>query len=62
MRTLNEEEIEVVSGGLQWEGQPESPNVIDCRTGSCYVYTTGVPYGGTTGGFSRFDRMNSTTI
>jgi hypothetical protein len=57
MRTLSEEEVQMVSGGLiQWVNQPGSTNVIDCRSGSCYVYETGVPYGGTTGDFARYDR------
>jgi hypothetical protein len=59
METLTEEEIELVSGGLNWQGGALSTNVIDCRSGSCYVYATGVSYGGTTGDFSRFDRMLS---
>jgi hypothetical protein len=54
---LSEEEVQMVSGGLiQWVNQPGSTNVIDCRSGSCYVYETGVPYGGTTGDFARYDR------
>lgn len=42
MRTLTEEELEQVAGGMRWEGNRTSENVIDCRSGSCYD-TRGIP-------------------
>lgn len=31
MQTLSENEVAMVSGGMDWEGDPESMNVIDRR-------------------------------
>jgi hypothetical protein len=31
MRQLNPQEMEMVSGGLQWEGLRQSTNVVDWR-------------------------------
>jgi len=45
MRILEIEELEIVSGGIQWEGQPLSDNMIDCRSGTCVPYYPPVPVG-----------------
>lgn len=39
MQDLAEFEIDEVSGGMRWEGNRESTNVIDCRSGECYDYS-----------------------
>lgn len=33
MEPLNAQEVELVSGGMKWEGNRESINVVDCRLG-----------------------------
>ena len=46
MQILNTTEVEMVSGGLKWEGNRESTNVIDCRGLTCET-STGTDWGRT---------------
>lgn len=42
MEELTDTEIEFVSGGVNWEGNRQSDNVIDCRSGwYCTNLSTG---------------------
>jgi hypothetical protein len=33
MNQLSKDEIELIAGGMDWQGGRESSNVIDCRNG-----------------------------